>query len=357
MILTVLGARPQFVKAAPMSAALAEAGLEEAILHTGQHYDHNMSQSFFDDLGIPAPKHHLGIGSAPHGRQTGAMMDGIERVCLEERPGAILVFGDTNSTLAAALVAAKLDIPTAHVEAGLRSYNRQMPEEINRVLTDHVSRWLFCPTEHSAANLAKEGVAEGIHVVGDIMFDVLRQTLDRHTDTPSPAAALGIEPPYLAATIHRPENTDSPDNLREILGGFSRIGLPVVLPLHPRTRALLPGIGADPADLAGSGVHVIEPLGYPDMLKLVADAHAVFTDSGGLQKEAYWLETPCRTIRKQTEWIETIETGWNQLVPANADAIEAAATDIERPNSHPPVYGDGSTAPRIAEILADNQAS
>ncbi len=353
MLLTVIGARPQFIKAAPMSAALLAAGVEEKILHTGQHYDQNMSQSFFDDLGIPVPIHNLAVGSGSHGQQTSVMLTGIERICLELCPQAMLVFGDTNSTLAAALAAAKLGIPIAHVEAGLRSFNRQMPEEINRVLTDHLSRWLFCPTENAAHNLSREGIDHAeVHVVGDIMYDILLQTQAGIGDTPSPARANGVTSRYIAATIHRQENTDNLENLREIINGFQQIELPVILPMHPRTRKVLKQLQYTPEQLKEQGgLHIIEPLSYPEMVKLSAEAEAIFTDSGGLQKEAYWLKTPCFTIRDQTEWVETLELGWNQLMPANAGAIAAAANSIKRPHRHPPVYGNGHTATRIADIL------
>lgn len=352
MILTIIGARPQFIKAAPMSAALREAGIKENILHTGQHYDYNMSQKFFEDLEIPAPCHHLEVESGHHGRQTAAMMVGIEEICLSQQPDAVLVFGDTNSTLAAALVASKLHIPLAHVEAGLRSFNRRMPEEINRVLTDHLSNLFFCSTENGAENLRKEGINnDGVHIVGDIMFDALKFTLARFPDTPNPASKILGDAPYIAATIHRAENTDNPDNLREIFQGFVNCELPVVCPLHPRTRSKLQHEGINTGEFPGQNLHLLEPVSYPEMLKLVADAQAVFTDSGGLQKEAYWLKTPCRTIRPQTEWVETVQLGYNKLIPAKAETIAQAASSINYPEECPPIYGDGNTSPLISKIL------
>ena len=354
-VLSVVGARPQFVKAATVSRAIAARGdLEELLLHTGQHYDHGMSQRFFDELGIPAPRYHLGIGSAPHGAQTGRMLEAIERVLLAERPDWVVVYGDTNSTLAGALAAAKLNIPVAHVEAGLRSFNRRMPEEINRVLTDHVATLLFAPTDAAVSNLAREGIA-GPRVVrtGDVMYDAMLY----HTDALDEGALArrGLQPGgYALATVHRAENTDDPARLDAIIRGLAAFSavLPVVLPLHPRTRAALAARGFQPP----AGLALEEPVGYLEMLRLERHARLIATDSGGVQKEAYFYRVPCVTLRGETEWTELVEAGWNTLLPPTS--AEAVARGLEAALARPvpewrPIYGDGKSAERIAAALAE----
>ena len=339
-ILTVVGARPQFVKAAPMSRALAEAGLREAIVHTGQHFDPGMSATFFDELAIPAPSHTLDVHSLGHGAMTGRILERIEAVMLQERPDLVLVYGDTNSTLAGALAAAKLRIPVAHVEAGLRSFNRRAPEEVNRVVVDHVSTLLFCPTRAAVANLAAEGVTRQVHAVGDVMYDATLGAIGTALARSRILGTLGLAAGgYAVATLHRAENTEDPARFALLLAWLREAAAkqPVIMPAHPRTRDLLrrqqPAIGA---------IRVIEELGFLDMVALLHSAALVLTDSGGLQKEAYFHRVPCVTLRDETEWIETIEAGWNRLwtVPGY------------RPRQEIPDYGRGDAAPRIAAIIA-----
>jgi UDP-GlcNAc3NAcA epimerase len=351
-ILTVVGARPQFIKAAPLSAALREQH-SEFLVHTGQHYDDAMSEIFFRQLGIPQPDANLNIGSGSHAEQTRGMLIGLERLMQEQRPDWVLVYGDTNSTLAGALAAAKLHIPVAHVESGLRSYNRAMPEEINRVLTDHVSTLLFCPTAAAVENLAREGITRGVLLTGDIMVDgVLRHAAAARSESRIHAElGLAADAPYAAATIHRPANTDSPAALAEIIAGLGALGLPVIFPAHPRTRKALETNSVTlPAN-----VRLIDPLGYVDMLALVSRAAVLLTDSGGLQKEAYVLRVPCVTVRSETEWVETVTSGWNRLCEPERGALQAvvsAAMDT-RPAAHPDFYGDGAAAGRIVAALSE----
>ena len=342
--MSVVGARPQFIKAAPVSRVLRRTH-EEVLVHTGQHYDDNMSDVFFRELEIPEPDINLGVGSGPHGAQTGGMMAGIEKVALEVKPDWVLVYGDTNSTVAAALVAAKLHIKVAHVEAGLRSFDRRMPEEINRVLTDHVSDLLLCPTEVAIHNLAREGIDHGVHLVGDVMYDAFLFNLDQARQRDGVVKKLGLAPGAFAlATIHRAENADDPERLRSILDGIEKSELDVILPLHPRTRARLQG--AVPAR-----IRVIDPVGYLDMLALEDAAAVIVTDSGGVQKEAYFLSKPCVTLRDRTEWTETVESGWNAVVDADSERIAEAIRDFRPKGVHPNLYGDGHAAEKIADLL------
>jgi UDP-N-acetylglucosamine 2-epimerase len=343
-VMTVVGARPQFIKAAPVSRVLRRQH-EEFLLHTGQHYDDEMSDLFFRQLQIPAPDQNLEVGSGRHGAQTGAMLAGIESVAIDQRPDWMIVYGDTNSTLAAALVGAKLHIPVAHVEAGLRSFDRRMPEEVNRVLADHVSDLLLCPTEEAVQNLAHEGIKRGVYLVGDVMYDAFLFNVEtsRKRDT---LKKLGLSHGQFAlATLHRAENTDNADRLRSVLDGIDQSGLDVVLPLHPRTRARLDGP-------LPARIRVIDPVGYLDMLALEEGAAVIVTDSGGVQKEAYFLAKPCVTLRDTTEWTETVEAGWNVLVGWDSDRI-AEAMRTFRPNSkRPDLFGNGHAAEQIGDLLS-----
>lgn len=346
---SVVGARPQFIKASPLTLAIRKQN-RDVLIHTGQHYDHGMSDVFFQDLGIPMPDYHLGIGSGSHGAQTGAMLKAIEEVLEKERPDIVLVYGDTNSTLAAALAAAKLHIPVAHIEAGLRSFNRAMPEEINRVMTDHLSTWLFAPSTLSRDNLRREGIENGVHVVGDIMYDALmlhRRSAEHRSDV---LTRLELSPrSYYAATIHRAENTDLPDRLRSIFKALQVLTKPVIVPLHPRTKKKLEEYMIQ----VGPNVRCIEPLGYLDMVRFQQHAACVLTDSGGVQKEAYYLRVPCVTLRTETEWVETVTAGWNVVCGSRVEAILNAVEKMESCSaSQSNLYGDGHAAERIVSILS-----
>ncbi|MBI5937553.1 MAG: UDP-N-acetylglucosamine 2-epimerase (non-hydrolyzing) [Betaproteobacteria bacterium] len=362
IILTIVGARPQFIKAATVSRAIGrwnstrpdKGSVEEIIVHTGQHYDENMSDVFFRDLDIPSPEYNLGIGSSSHGEQTGRMLAGIEQILLDRHPDCVLVYGDTNSTLAGALAAAKLHIPVAHVEAGLRSFNRRMPEEINRVLTDHISDWLFCPTTTATGNLAREGITDGVYTVGDVMYDGILHYRDR-----LPKATLnrlGLQPKrYLLATVHRAENTDSVEQLRQIIGLLNELSSPdrpVVLALHPRTKQ---AIADHHLELAGS-VRIVPPVSYFAMIELLANTAAVITDSGGLQKEAYFLKAPCLTLRDETEWTETIACQANRLVGSSHPLASQALAELDAgtwlPDFSGQPYGNGMAADAILAHLA-----
>lgn len=349
-ILSVVGARPQFIKAAPVCRALRRAGIEEVLLHTGQHYDPGMSDVFFAELDIPTPQYNLGVGSGSHAVQTAAMLTGIEQALLAERPDYLLIYGDTNSTLAGALAAAKLGVPVAHVEAGLRSYNRTMPEEINRVVADSLSTLLFCPTAVAEANLAREGITCGVHVVGDVMYDAVLTSASCAEEVASGLLSrLGVESGgYLLATVHRASNTDDPANLAAILSALSDCGETVIFPMHPRTRLAIEAAGI----ATGSNVRVIEPVSYIEMLALEKHARMILTDSGGVQKEALWLQVPCVTMRDETEWVETVELGWNTLTGTDPARILAAIAAPPPQNAPPPVYGDGHAAEKIARMMA-----
>lgn len=350
-IITVLGARPQFIKAAAVSRAIAADGrLSERIIHTGQHYDPGMSDIFFKEMEIPEPAHHLGVGGGSHGAMTGEQLARIEAILLEEKPDWVLVYGDTNSTLAGALAAAKLHIPVAHVEAGLRSFNRRMPEEINRVLTDHLSEILFAPTQAAHAQLEREGIAdEQIHITGDVMMDAALHYRSR-ARRPDWFDALDIESgEFLLCTIHRAENTDSPERLRDILQGLSTSARPIILPLHPRTRKMLERLQLRPS----GPVHIVDPVGYLEMVWLEMHCHAVVTDSGGVQKEAYFHGKPCITLRDETEWTELVELGVNTLVGADPQHIAKQINQPPVAASAGDVYGDGRAAHTIARILAE----
>jgi len=348
-VASVVGARPQFVKMAPVSRELRKRA-EEVIVHTGQHYDRNMSGAFFETLDIPEPDYNLEVGSESHGRQTGEMLQGLEHVFEVERPDRVLVYGDTNSTLAGALAAAKLQIPVGHVEAGLRSFNRAMPEELNRVLTDHLSGLLFCPTRTAVENLRREGIERGVHLVGDVMYDVALVSAQAARKR-SIRKELGLEAKgYVLATVHRAGNTDARANLEGILTAFSRHKGPVVFPIHPRTRKMIAQFGLEAS--LGSNVRLLEPVDYLDFLALLIDAAKVATDSGGVQKEAYFFGVPCVTLRDETEWIETVEDGWNVLVGADAREIGKALDSFAPRGTKGVSFGDGHAAERIAELAA-----
>jgi UDP-N-acetylglucosamine 2-epimerase len=350
-VFTVVGARPQFVKAAPLSRALRRR-LREVLVHTGQHYDREMSGAFFDELEIPAPDLHLGIGSGRHGDMTGRMLAALETAMLDVRPDLVLVIGDTNSTLAGALAAAKLGLPVAHVEAGLRSFDRRMPEEINRRLTDHVSTLLFCPTSAAVANLRREGITRGVLRVGDVMKDAIVQNLARARRRP-PLPGVPARGTYYLATLHRQENVDDRGRLGAILSALEKLSRPVFWPVHPRARRQMDEWGLRPQ----GAVRVMPPVSYLDMLRLEDGARAVLTDSGGVQKEAFLLGRPCLTLRETTEWVETVALGMNQLVGADPARIRRAVARLERGGrprrgSRATPYGRGHAAEAIAKALA-----
>lgn len=350
-ISTIIGARPQFIKASAVSRVFQDDYrncITESIIHTGQHHDPNLSSIFFAELGIPRPTMNLGVSGISHGAMTGQMLEALEVALLEDRPDLVLTYGDTNSTLAACLAAAKLNIPIAHVEAGLRSFNRKMPEEINRITADHLSTFLFCPSQVSQQNLLREGISEGITISGDVMCDVLFKTVEdirssRVTVTP-PAS-----PNHILVTIHRAENTDNGCRLFEIVRALEELGSPIIFPVHPRTRVAL-----ERHNLKIPGnVSVVDPLGHKALISALLSSHTLITDSGGLQKEAYWLSVPCITIRDETEWTETVDAKWNLLVPAISSSIINAVRQFERPETHPVLYGgDGKAAARICAELS-----
>lgn len=349
-IITVVGARPQFIKAAAVSRVFKELGVNEKLLHTGQHHDSNMSDIFFDELSIPRPHYHLGVSGGTHGRMTGRQLEKIEEVLLAERPDWVIVYGDTNSTLAGALAAAKLHIPVAHVEAGLRSFNRRMPEEVNRVLTDHASDLLFVPTNAGLRNLAAEGVSNSkVRLVGDVMYDaaMFYKGLARKPDW---FESLGIaRSSYVLCTIHRAENTDDLTRLRGILQGLADSKLPVILPMHPRTLRAIDHSGIAVAD----SIRVVPPVGYLEMVWLEMHCRAIATDSGGVQKEAYFHGKSCVTLRGETEWVELVECGWNVLAsPLDPDAIRVAVEEApHRSGCDSPLYGEGDAARKVAQHL------
>ncbi len=346
-VVSIVGARPQFVKAAVFSRAL-RVRHQETIVHTGQHYDAALSSVFFDEMGIPAPDVQLTSGSGTHAQQTAAMLVGIERVLMETRPDWVLTFGDTNSTLAGALAAAKLHMRVAHVEAGLRSFNRDMPEEINRVLVDQLSAALFCPSATAVENLANEGIREGVHLVGDVMAEALARGIEVARARSSILDTLKLSATgYLLATVHRAENTNNRQRLGSILRAFDAAAETVVFPVHPRTRGVLDEMAYRPPP------HVLltQPVGYIDMIRLLTGARLVLTDSGGVQKEAYWARVPCVTMRDETEWVETVDSGWNVLAGADTDAILTAISTLRPPARHPELYGNAGVASRCVQIL------
>jgi len=347
-IATVIGARPQFIKMAPVSKELRKT-FDEIIIHTGQHYDYEMNKIFFDELKIPEPDYHLGVGSGSHGYQTGEMLKKIEEVLMKEKSDLVMLFGDTNTTLAGALAAAKLHTPVAHVEAGLRSFDRRMPEEINRVLTDHCSDILFCPTETSIENLKREGIVEGAHLTGDVMVDALKEHIRIAEQESGILDEFGLEPMgYYLATIHRAENTDDFNRLKNIVDAFCEIGN-LVLPCHPRTEKYFKKYGL--WDELIEHVKVTNPVGYFDMLMLEKNARKILTDSGGVQKEAYILKVPCITLRVNTEWVETVEDGWNVLVGSDKEVIIKMVNEFEPDDEQKNVFGEGKASSEIRRIL------
>jgi UDP-GlcNAc3NAcA epimerase len=357
-ICTIIGARPQFIKAATLSRAIKKyntehirAEIQEVIIHTGQHYDHGMSDIFFRELKIPDPEYNLGVGSGTHGRQTGQMLMKIEDVLLLEKPDWVLIYGDTNSTLAGALAASKLHIRVAHVEAGLRSFNRLMPEEINRVVSDRLSHLLLCPSQVAVNNLAAEGIIKGVTMVGDVMADALQFALQRIKNRSEIGDILHLKhKAYLLVTIHRAENTDNRVRLQNIVGALNSIEETTVLPIHPRTNKILKDMNC----LIKPHIKLIDPVGYLDMIALENSARMILTDSGGIQKEAYWLQVPCITLRDETEWVETVENGWNKLTGANSDAIINTVYYFTPPPGHPTLYGDGQAAHHALQAIAGN---
>jgi UDP-GlcNAc3NAcA epimerase len=340
-VATIVGARPQFVKAAPLGRALRGCGVEEFLIHTGQHYDPELSQNFFSELDIQSPAYELHVGGGGHGAMTGRMLEALEPVLIHEAPDAVVLFGDTNSTLAGALTAVKLGLPVVHIEAGLRSFNRAMPEEINRVVTDHVSQLLLAPTRAAVANLAAEGLTRGVHHVGDVMYDVTLDAADRARAQSTVLERLSLhERGYAVATVHRAENTDDPRRFAEVIEYLQRFAreFPIIFSMHPRTR-----LAVERDDVNVEGLVTTPPLPYLDMVRLLSSARAVFTDSGGLQKEAYFHRVPCTTLRDETEWVETIDAGWNRLWkgPDYAPRHEIAE------------YGEGAAAVKCAELIAN----
>ena len=347
-VASVVGARPQFIKAAPVSRAIRQHN-EELLIHTGQHYDDLMSDVFFRVLDLPEPDYNLEVGSGSHARQTGEMLIRLEEVLAEEKPDAVLVYGDTNSTLAGALAGAKLHLPVGHVEAGLRSFNRRMPEELNRIVADHLSSILFCPTETAVENLRREGIEKGVHLVGDVMYDVALASAQeaRRRDV---VRRLGLTPKgYLLATVHRPANVDERGPLESILRAFGGCGETVVFPAHPRTRNRMREFGLD-AGLA-KNIRVVDPLDYFDFLALLIGAKKVATDSGGVQKEAYFFGVPCVTLREETEWIETVEDGWNAVVGTETGDVIHAIRNFNPQGTKSKSFGDGHAAEKIAGLL------
>ncbi len=349
-MVSVVGARPEFIQATPVSKALRAAGVHEVMVHTGQHYDYAMSGAFFADLGTPAPDYNLEVGSGAQGKQTGEILARIEEVLITEKPEVVIVRGDTNSTIAGALAAAKLNIPIAHVEAGERSFDRRMPEEINRVVADALAAQLFCVSRTALRQLANEGITQGAHWVGDVLYDAMLQNLPVARTRSTIVADLGLRPGgYSPVTIHRAANTDNPARLAALVTALSAIDEDIVLPLHPRTRAALLRDGLE----FGGRVRTIAPAGYFDMTQLEENARLIATDSGGVQREAYFLSKPCLTLRDETEWSETVTAGWNKLVGVAPDVIADAWFNFSPPAQQPPLFGDGRAAEKIAWILRE----
>jgi UDP-N-acetylglucosamine 2-epimerase len=347
-VLTVVGNRPQFIKSAPVSVALRDAGIDEVVFHTGQHYDHELSQVFFQELGLDPPARRLAAGSGTHAEQLARMLPGIEAAALADQPDWVLVYGDTNSTLAGAVAGAKAGFRVAHVEAGLRSFDLTMPEELNRMVVDRLSSLLFAPTNVAGTNLRREGIVDGVRVIGDVMLDANLRLAPVARRRSQALEELGVEPSrYTLVTVHREANVREPA-LGNIVEALNALEEPVLFPLHPRTAAAIEEQGHR---LAGH-VHPRPPLGYLDFAALASQARVILTDSGGVQKEAYWYAVPCLTLRESTEWVETVETGWNRLAGDDPDRIVEAVRAAVPPAGHPDLYGDGKACERIAELLA-----
>ncbi len=347
-IFTIIGARPQFVKCAPVSAALRKSH-SEFLVHTGQHYDDNMSHIFFDEMGIPKPDVNLEVGSGSHAVQTAAMMTGLEPLMLNHKPDAVMIYGDTNSTVAAALVAAKLHIPVIHIEAGLRSFNLKMPEEINRIVADRLSKVLCCPTESAVKNLNDEGIKSGVINTGDVMYDavLMFKPLSEKSDI---LKTLNVDSKkYNLITIHRASNTDNLENLLNILNGANDSGRQSIFPIHPRTKNIIKNNNISFSSF--NNIKFIEPLGYLDFMKLASNAKTITTDSGGLQKEAYWHGVPCITVREETEWVETVESGWNCLIGSNREKLTKALQEFAPSCKRPDFYGNGHASEKIVEAI------
>lgn len=355
-IATVVGARPQFIKMAPVSRELRKY-FDEIVIHTGQHYDYEMNRIFFEQLNIPEPDYNLGVGSGSHGYQTGEMLKKIEEVLIREKPNLVLVYGDTNSTLAGALTAVKLHIKVAHVEAGLRSFDKRMPEEVNRVLTDHVSDYLFAPTETAVKNLHNEGIKDGVYLTGDVMYDALLHNIKIARENSEILKELGLKPKnYLLATVHRAENTDNKEKLKNIIDAFIECGELIVFPAHLRTLKFLKAYNLHEKLEKADNVILIKPVGYLDMLLLEENAKKILTDSGGVQKEAYFLKVPCITLRERTEWVETVKDGWNILVRTDKDKILWAIKNFDpKGGTYTYKFGDGNASKRIVQILKDQE--
>lgn len=351
-IITIIGARPQFIKAAAVSDVFS-AHFDEVLVHTGQHYDANMSEVFFTELGIPKPKYNLNIGSGNHGEMTAAMLSGIEEVLLIEKPDLVMVYGDTNSTLAGALAASKLLIPVIHVEAGLRSFNKTMPEEQNRIVTDHLSSLLFAPTKTAVENLSNEGISKGVHLVGDVMFDGILHFAKIAAEKSGICSALKLTAKeYILCTIHRAENTDSKERLSSIFRALAQSGQKIILPLHPRTKKCVLEYGIE----VGENIQWIEPVGYLDMIALQSNAKKIVTDSGGVQKEAFFLGIPCVTLREETEWVETVENQWNVLTGAQTEKIIDAIQNFQPDSKRNDYFGNGTAAEQMVQLIKNYKA-
>jgi UDP-GlcNAc3NAcA epimerase len=349
-VLTVIGARPQFIKAATVSNKIRSNGNTEILVHTGQHYDNNMSDIFFEELGIPKPDYNLNIGSSNHGNQTGNMLIALEEIYLKEKPDMVLVYGDTNSTLAGSLCASKLLIPVAHVEAGLRSFNKSMPEEQNRILTDHISDLLFTPTLTAVNNLKNENITKGVHNVGDVMYDAINLFKKRAKDVSKIVEKLDLAPEsYILSTIHRAENTNSVERLTSILNALSTCGKKIILPLHPRTKKFIEEYNLH----VGDNLKIIDPVGYLDMISLQENSQKIVTDSGGVQKEAYFLKKPCITMRDETEWVETVENGWNVIVGSDSNKIMNALESFNPTGTPASAFGNGDSSSIITQIITE----
>jgi UDP-N-acetylglucosamine 2-epimerase len=351
-IISVVGARPEFIQATPVSRALRPRH-QEILVHTGQHYDYLMSQAFFDELNIPPPDYNLEVGSGLQGYQTARILEEMEKVLLHEKPDLVIVRGDTNSTLAGALAASKLHIPLAHIEAGERSYNRQMPEEINRIVTDRIADLLFCASQEAVSHLLDEGIEQNVYWVGDVMFDVMQQMLPLARSKSTVLQRLGLAPQgYSLITIHRPANADDESRMGQIIAALNQVQEPIVFPVHPRTRKSL----AEMDVRFAPHIRVIDPVPYFDMIVLEENARLIATDSGGVQREAYFLRKPCLTVRNETEWTATVESGWNLLVGADPEKICAAWFSFQPPEAQPPIFGDGRAAQRIVQVLEEKFA-